>query len=127
MNYFLFTTNSDQTELEKRFSTKKWPFFFNTKNARNLKKGDKCIIYWAGIGNQKFIADAEILSVTDTTKIKEIKFSKISIWKKPFPIKKIYEKLDIIKQPKYFGVYLAGGIKNLSPKDFETIIFSYKK
>lgn len=122
MNYFLFTTNIDQIELEKRFSIKKWPFFFNTKNVKNLQKDDRVIIYQAGTGNHKFVADITILSVTNTSKIKEIHITDISKWKKPIDIATLFDKLEIIKKPQHYGVYLAGGIKTLSLTDFTTIL-----
>lgn len=126
MDHFLFTTNIEQDELDKRFDSKKWPFFFNTRNQKNLKKGDRIIFYQGGTGNHKFFADAIIVSVTNTPKTKEINIAEISKWKKPVDITEIYEKLDIIKQPKCYGVYLAGGIKKLSQKDFERIIHAHK-
>ena len=124
MDYFLFTTNIGHTELDKRFNSKKWPFFFNTRNQNNLKRGDKVIFYQGGMGNHKFFADTIIESVTNTSKIKEINITEISRWNTPIDITEIYEKLEIIKQPKCYGVYLAGGIKKLSQKDFETIMHS---
>ena len=127
MGHFLFTTNHEQKEIDRRFNTKKWPFFFNTKNVRNLEKNDSVIIYEAGVGKHQFIADAKISSVTNTEKIKEINLTDVSLWKKPINIKLIYEKLEIIKNPQCYGVYLAGGIKTLTTKDFTTIMQEHKQ
>jgi hypothetical protein len=126
MKHFLFTTNIDQSELNDRFTSEKWPFFFNTKNAGNLKKGDRVIFYHGGPGNHKFIANAKISSITNTSKTREIGIVEISKWKNPIDITEIFEELEIIKNPKCYGVYLAGGIKNLSPNDFESIMRLHK-
>ena len=126
MAYFLFIASGEPSETRRRVSAKKWPFFSNTKNADKIEKGDRAIIYQGGTGGQQFVADVEVASVTDTDKNKEIVFSKANVWKKPLQIKMVYFNLDIIKRPEYFGVYLAGGIKNLSKKDFDTIVAARK-
>ncbi len=126
MSHFIFTTNIEQTELDERFNSKKWPFFSNTRNQKQLKKKDKVIFYQGGIDNHKFFADAVVGSVTNTSETKEIHITNISKWKLPIDIKEIYEKLEIIKQPKCYGVYLAGGIKKLSQRDFESIMRLHK-
>jgi len=126
MNHFLFTTNIEQTELDTRFNLKKWPIYLHTRNRKNLKGGDKVIFYQGGKDNHKFFANAKILSVTKTSKTNEINITNILKWKIPIDITEIYEKLEIIKQPKYYGVYLAGGIKKLTQKDFENIMDLHK-
>ena len=55
------------------------------------------------------------------------KFSSVVKWKNKVDIKKIYEELEIIRNPTYYGAYLAGGVLKLNKKDYDLIISKSKK
>ena len=126
MSHFIFVINDTEIELDRRLFAKQWPFYENTNNVRNLKGGDKIVIYEAGLNKHRFVSDAEIDSVTNTAKQKVINLRNVSKWKKFIDIKNIYENLEIIKKPEYYGVYLAGGIKRINPSDFELIVSNHR-
>jgi len=125
---YIFVINDTEKEFSKRIKAKKWPTYTNTVNARHLKKGDQIIFYKAGTGNHIFSGSANIDSVDVNEKGRgEVTLVKIEVWKNPVEITKIYDKLKIIKNPAYYGAYLAGGIKKLTESDFEFIVRNGKK
>ena len=89
--------------------------------ADKLKKDDKILFYLAGTGMHKFAGSAVVYSLSEDKKGRFVKIDSIQVWKKTIEIKKIMGNLEIIKNPKYYGAYLAGGIKRLSESDYNLI------
>ena len=89
--------------------------------ADKLKKEDKILFYLAGTGMHKFAGSAMVDLLSEDKKGRFVKIDSIQVWKKTIEIKKIMGNLGIIKNPKYYGAYLAGGIKRLSESDYNLI------
>jgi hypothetical protein len=127
MRYFIFNINDIEKELDDRLDAKKWPLYPKTKNVENMVKGDLVLFYQAGAGFHVFAGEAVVLGTTLRTKNRHVKFSSAEKWKNKVDIKKIYEELEIIKNPKYYGAYLAGGVLKLSKNDYDLIISKSEK
>ena len=121
LNSYIFTINDTQKEFEDRLAKKRWPVYEKTMYADKLMKDDKILFYLAGTGMHKFAGSAVVYSLSEDKKGRFVKIDSIQVWKKPVEIKKIMGNLGIIKNPKYYGAYLAGGIKRLSESDHNLI------
>ena len=121
LNSYIFTINNTQKEFENRLAKKRWPVYEKTMYVDKLKKKDKILFYLAGTEMHKFAGSAVAGLLSEDKKGRFVKIDSIQIWKKPVEIKKIMGNLEIIKNPKYYGAYLAGGIKRLSEADYNFI------
>ena len=124
MQCYIFTIKDTEAEFDRRLKAKKWPFYERTIHASKLKAGDRIVFYEAGEGKHKFIgtATAEGISLTQM----HISLDSIERWSKPVEIKKIYDKLKIIRNTRHYGAYLAGGIKKLAEEDYDLIVKNAK-
>jgi len=127
MHYFIFNIHDIESELDNRLNAKKWPFYRNTKNVEHMVQGDLVVFYQAGAGFHVFAGEAVVLETFLGPKKRYAKFSSVVKWKNKVDIKKIYEELEIIRNPTYYGAYLAGGVLKLNKKDYDLIISKSKK
>lgn len=123
MHYYILTINDTDAELQKRINANAWPVYSRTHNAKKLRSGDKVIFYRAGYNQHQFVGHATIQNDT-TEQSRNIEFSSTHFWDTSIDIKSVYDKLNIIKNPKHYGVYLAGGIKKITAQDYN---FLYSK
>lgn len=121
MSYFLLVVNASDDEINRRFKEKTWSLYERTPHVKKLKKNDKIIIYRGGTNAHYFIGDAKIKSVI-LDEPQHICLDMMKRWKNPVMISTIMDRLSIIKKPEHYGVYLVGGIKQLTEEDFEYII-----
>lgn len=123
MGYWLFVKRGSHAVCVEQIKQKKWILNNRTSNRLRLEKGDKVVFYIAGSHRKKIIANAEISShLKKESEILSIGIYKIKIWKNPFSIHEIIPRLDFIKNKKRWGLYLQGGIINLSKHDYDIII-----
>ena len=122
--HYIFTIKDTEAEFDRRLKTKKWPFYKKTRHSTELKGGDKIVFYEAGEGKHKFIGTATAQGVS--LEQMYILLGSIKRWSKPVEIKKIYDELKIIRQTRYYGAYLAGGIKRLAEEDYDLIVKNAK-
>ena len=121
VNFFLLIINDTEKELRQRLSSKKWPINDKTRFRGTMDKNDKIVIYQAGKNFHRFVTEATVKSFEQDTEHRFVKLDKIKNFP-PVDIKSIYEEMNLIKNPRYYGAYLAGGVKNLTEHDFKLIV-----
>jgi peptide subunit release factor RF-3 len=121
VEFFLLIISDTEKELEQRLKSKKWPINDRTRFQGTMNKNDKIIIYQAGKNFHRFVAEAVVKSFEQNTDGRFVNLDKIKTFV-PIDIKSIYEEMNLIKNPRYYGVYLAGGVKNLTEHDFKLIV-----
>ena len=112
-------------EFKKRIVEKRWPIFINTTNKKKLRAGDLAVIYKAGEGGQAFLGTAEVKSEfkQDSNHMDGyMNIDSFKVWKKPKKIIPILDKLDFIKNKTHWGIYMQGGVKEISEKDYLLMI-----
>lgn len=125
--YFIFVFNDTDAEWDKRIKSKKWPVFAKTQFIDKLKKDDNIVFYRGGAEKHIFLGTAKVVKLEDSKEDKFVLIDSIDVWKNPVHIKKIYDRLELIRNKAVYGVYLAGGVKKLSQKDFNVLVDSNKK
>jgi len=119
----------------KRLDEKKYPLYTKTPHLHRIQSNDEVVFYLAGKKDkaQNFLAEAIISSVETSSELlidpdkeryvveKYLILDKIKIFKAPVHIKSIITKLDFIINKSNYGVYLMGGVKKISEKDFNLI------
>jgi len=124
MQCYIFTIKDTKEEFNRRLKAKKWPFYERTRFAENVKAGDRIVFYEAGEGKHRFIGVATAKGVS--LEQMHISLDSIERWSKPVEIKKIYDKLKIIRKTRHYGAYLAGGVKKLAEEDYDLIVKNAK-
>jgi predicted RNA-binding protein len=119
--FYLLIINNTEKELEQRLKSKKWPINEKTTFRGNMVQNDKIVIYQAGPNFHRFVATGIVKSFEHDTDHKYINLDKIKIFS-PVDIKSIYHEMNLIRNPKYYGAYLAGGVKNITEHDFNLIV-----
>jgi len=120
-DFFLLIIKDTEEELEHRLKLKKWPINDKTKFRGDMKANDKIVIYQAGSNFHRFVATGIIKSFECENVHRFLNLDKIKILD-PVDIKSIYHEMNLIRNPKYYGAYLAGGVKNITEHDFNLIV-----
>ena len=139
-NYYVLGTSDSGTKnaysiLMKRLDEKKYPLYTRTPHLNRIQSNDEVVFYLAGKKDkaQNFLGEAIISSVQTSSELlidpdkeryvveKYLILDKIKIFKAPVHIKSIITKLDFIINKSNYGVYLMGGVKKISEKDFNLI------
>jgi predicted RNA-binding protein len=146
MNYWIFIVTNRQVEnqthhareiFEQRVLDKYWGLGERTPNRNNLLQGDKVVFY---LGNpEKIFAGAAILASNaykptpeDRIRLSHdnnplydfdygVQLEEIKIWDTPRYVPNLVEDLSFIENKQYWGTYFQGGIRGISPEDFQTI------
>ena len=119
--FFLLIISDTEKELERRLKSKKWPINEKTRFRGDMEENDKIVIYQAGPNLHRFVATAIVKSFENDSDQKFVRLDKIKIFP-PVDIKSIYHDMNLIRNPKYYGAYLAGGVKNITEHDFKLIV-----
>jgi len=90
-----------------------------------LLVGDKVLFYQGGENGRKIVGSAELASslqqtgnsIYDFVKIKNFK-----IWDNAVEIRTLIDKLTFVRNKRYWGIYLQGGITKISEKDYMKIL-----
>jgi len=125
MNRWIFVIRDDESVFEKRIKNKKWPIYRATKFQTYLKIGDTIIFYQAGLNTQRFLGTAFVnsgIKPMGNGIDSYLDINKIDVWKKRPSIREMITKLSFIKNPKYWGLYVQGGVIKISGKDHSRII-----
>jgi len=128
MTYWIFTINDTDNEFEKRVNEKKWPIFNRTPNRRSLMKDDLVVFYKAGVKNaQEFIGKAELDSEAGKAGIINyaVKLKNIEVWKNGVDIKHMLHELIFIGNTSLWGIYMQGGVRRITEKDYNTIVSKF--
>jgi predicted RNA-binding protein len=139
-NYYVLGTSDSSTKnaysiLMKRLDEKKYPLYTRTPHLNRIQSNDVAVFYLAGKKDkaQNFLGEAIISSIETSSELlidpdkeryvveKYLILDKIKIFKAPVHIKSIITKLDFIINKSNYGVYLMGGVKKISEKDFNLI------
>ena len=126
--------------MQLRLESLTWPIYQRTPNKDIIKSGDECLVYIAGKGlNSRHIVctfeveeiDHKNISAKKTieidmangTPIKYLVPKEIIFFDNPVYIPSLLSKLSFIKKNKqYWGAYLQGGCKKITPSDFNLIV-----
>ena len=141
-NYYVLGTSDSSTKnaysiLMKRLDEKKYPLYTRTPHLNRIQSNDVAVFYLAGKKDkaQNFLGEAIISSVETSSELlidpdkeryvveKYLILDKIKIFKTPVHIKSIITKLDFIINKSNYGVYLMGGVKKISEKDYKLIAY----
>ena len=114
------------SEIGKKIETsRKWLIGRKTRNRNRLMAGDKILFYQGGEEGRKFVGSAELASglrQTGNSIYDFVKIMNFKIWDNPVEIRTLIDKLSFIKNKKYWGVYLQGGIRKISRKDYKEVL-----
>lgn len=116
------------------FGRKAWGISHRMPFRRTLSKGDKALIYLAGVRehNKSFIASAEIasgyqsqsLQISDKWWDFTVALNRIQLFSQAVPIKPLLKRLKFISNPtsNKWGCLFQGGIVRICKQDFELIV-----
>lgn len=146
MNYWIFTVTGHKVGKEtftsdeifkQRMKDAFWGIGWNTPNRKNLTKGDG-IIYYIGLPKKVFAGTAILASscftLDDSQKKKYghekqfyttdygVLLEEIDIWHNPKGVEELVPKLNFIENKEFWFSYFQGGVRQITKKDFETII-----
>ena len=137
--FWIFVYNGDEKYGHSSFKTRirdsHWGLYKFTQNRTKVQEADNILFYKAGQGGQRFLGTANVetlpFSVTKLLVAKYpslagfdycMKLMNLDIWQTPVPMRNVAEKLHFIKNKEKYGVYLQGGIKSISERDYKTVI-----
>ena len=123
MTNWMFTINAEEREFERRIKDKQWAIYKRTPSRRSLRENDRIVFYKAGKDGQVFLGTARLTSYARKVNVITYKvgLKNIKIWKKGAHIRKLADKLEIIKNPALWSNYIQGGVRRLSDKDYDLI------
>lgn len=114
-----------------------WGIGEKTPNRKNLSKGDG-VVYYLGMPKKVFVGTATLSSSSfqlDSTQKQKyghgrkfftseygVLVDDINIWSNPRAIEDLVPKLEFIENKEYWFAYFQGGVRQISEKDFNTII-----
>ena len=125
MNYWLFVIKADISVFKERIEANKWPIYDKTSFRKNLEVGDYIIFYMAGYHEgQKFLGNARIAELP--SKIKgtltyNLSIKDADVWPERPSIRDYLTKLSFIKNDFNWGIYLQGGVKRLTKKEYSML------
>lgn len=121
----MFVINNSEQIFKERIKNRKWPIFAKTQNRDKIGPGHKVVFYKAGRDDgQKFLGAATVASGVTCEGGKVDSFVELGgavIWKKPVQMRKLLDDLDFVRDKKNWGLYVQGGVRQISEKDFLTI------
>ena len=115
---YILVVNDTDAEIDKRLRGKSWPVNARTPHTRNIREGDRFVVYRGGKEGHMFIATA---IAAGQVKDAHIPLRDSHVMKKPVSIGGLLDTLSIIKNPHHYGVYLVGGIVRINEVDYATI------
>lgn len=125
MIHWMFVINDSDQTFKERIKNRKWPIFAKTQNRDKIDPGHKVVFYKAGrINGQRFLGTATVISgvTREDGRIDAfVELGDIMIWKKPVQMREILDNLDFVRDKKNWGLYVQGGARQISEKDFLTI------
>ena len=103
---------------------RKWPIGNHTIYRKKIEPGDKMLFYLSGDNNKKFIGSGVLNSIFEENTLlwNYVDIKDVDIFKMEVPIKPLLEKMEFIKNTKYWGLYLQNGIVKISKEDYERIL-----
>ena len=121
----------------ERISAGEWPIYKGTAWRGKMEKGDRCLFYLAGSGEeaQHFIGQAEICKCAVAarrwrepmeTLITEpaaevVHLESIGLYRRPVSVRALLDRLSFIRDRKRWGLYFIGGVRAISVEDFELV------
>ena len=148
MNYWIFIANyvklqdgrwMDPRDITRtRAGDKFWGLGERTPNRKALAKGDKIVWYAGGGDSQVFMGTATLatasyeLTPNDQDRVSHgrqdyfrppygVDLDEVEIWTVPKPAKALVPHLSFIQNKEFWGTYLQGGIRSISPADYVVI------
>ena len=124
MTNWLFVTKIPTQDFEKLLQNKNWPLKETSRYKHLLAPKDK-VIFYRGIPHGKQFVGQCILKSKPELKndnLYTLRFSNVKKWKNGIPIENHLDEIELIRNKKYWPMYLMGGIIRLSNKDFNTIL-----
>jgi len=123
MGNWIFVLTGTDEEFQRRIEMEKWPIFRKTTYRQQVHESDKVVFYKAGEGNKKFLGTSTVSSELKPEGKTDffLNLKEIDVWKKSKPIRHMLDKLDFIKNKVQWGIYMQGGVRKLSEKDYELI------
>lgn len=116
----------------RRVASGMWPLFSHTQNKRQIKAGDRCLVYISGTQEYKHHVVASF-DVTDNALTRHfvddffyssppsnvLKFSSTRVFEKPVDVKPLINKLSICPANKEkWGSALQGGARRIPEDDY---------
>ncbi|UOY92506.1 EVE domain-containing protein [Ectobacillus sp. JY-23] len=128
--------NAEQI-LDSLVGRKCWVYNSTTPNFKRINRGDKVLVYMAGVGRRNFVASFNIASdivekqLDLLTKEESILFNmfshmvkieNINIFQKPVTIAEIKNDLEFISDKKNYGLFFRQATKRITQQDYEKVI-----
>jgi len=111
--------------LKRLENDKVWKIGERTANRKNIKKGDRALIYSSGEGNRDFVASGILGSeyMNDGRPIYgHAIFEEVTIFSNKVSLKSVLKNLDFVKNKDIYGSYFQSGIIRIGEKDYNTIL-----
>ena len=153
-NFLFVTTDSETVDgalasaasiIKFRLHSRLWPLYANTPHQKNLKKGDRILLYCGGSfpDRCKILASAEVqgvesirnpLSVEETKRFLTgmpstmVSLDKIVHFEAPVSLRNVLTQLECCPSNlTKWGVILHSGVRQLSDSDFKIILIASLK
>lgn len=153
-NFLFVTTDAETVDgaaapavsiVNFRLQAGAWPLYANTPHQKNLKKGDRILLYCGGRfpDRGRILAAAEVRSlesVRNPMGVEETRrfltgmpstmvfIDKIQRFEAPVAIRDVLTQLECCpKNLAKWGVILHAGVRQLSDRDFKTIVLASRK
>ena len=147
MNYWIFVANYwklpdgswldsrdiVRTRTEQRF----WGLGEKTPNRKSVSRGDKLVFYAGGGESQVLMGTATLTSdpyVPSAERLTQVPLGEpdknpdygvdlddVELWAVPKPMRDLVPHLSFIQNKDFWGTYLQGGIRSISPADYVVI------
>jgi len=124
-----------------------WILNKNTPNLKWLSKGDRVLFYLGSQNkqyNHSFVGSARLANdprpvgkrkpysllrgkkIYTSRESYIVKLDKIMLWREGIPIESVLKKLDFIENKKKWGLYLIGGVRKISSKEYKKVLAKAK-
>lgn len=145
-NYWIFVAANYKSEAEsfsgretyqKRMQDAFWGLGERTPNRRKVRRGDQVVFYIARpessfVGAATLASDSIELTPDQRARLSHgseffttqygVFLEDIRTWDQPRPVAALALELEFIEDPERWGVYLQGGVRQISAKDYETLL-----
>jgi hypothetical protein len=146
MNYWIFTVTPQKSDgrvfpaqeiFRQRMKDGFWGLGEKTPNRKNVQQGDQ-VVFYLGNPEKCFAGTATLGSASlalapeeqnqlahDTELYRTpygVRLEEINIWDKVRMIEELLVGLDFIQNKEFWGTYFQGGVRQVSEKDFTTIL-----
>jgi hypothetical protein len=146
MNYWIFTVTSQKSDgrtfpaeeiFQQRMKDEFWGLGERTPNRKNVQKGDRIVFYLgnpekcfagtANLGSASFaLSPDEQDRLAHSTELFRtpygVRLEEICIWDQVRTVENLLVGLDFIQNKEFWGTYFQGGVRQISEKDFTTIL-----